>query len=115
MVMKIHFGTALLFGIIAITFFANAQQPPPLRFNVQYTCPGNMIVVVKHCEKRGGAEVCSLVKGAPNGPMGDEISMPKAQAAAVGLMCTTQGGPAGTASSTAKAQTASADYKDRKR
>ena len=42
--------------------------------------------------------------------MGDEISMPKAQAAALGLMCTTQGGPAGTASSTAKAQTASADY-----
>jgi len=31
--MKIYFGTALLFGIIAITFFANAQQPPPLRFN----------------------------------------------------------------------------------
>src|SRR5438445_2575343 len=94
MVMKIHFGTALLFGIIAITFFANAQQPPPLRFNVPYTCPGNVIVVVKHCEMRGGAEVCSLVKGAPNGPLGDEISMPKAQAAALGVICTTQGGPA---------------------
>ena len=73
------------FGIIAITFFANAQQPPPLRFNVPYTCPGNVIVVVKHCEMRGGAEVCSLVKGAPNGPLGDEISMPKAQAAALGV------------------------------
>src|SRR5437867_13340882 len=107
MVMKIHFGTALLFGIIAITFFANAQQPPPLRLNVQYTCPGNMIVVVKHCEKRGGAEVCSLVKGAPNGPMGDEISMAKAQAAAGGLRCTTQGGPAGTGLATGKGPAAS--------
>jgi hypothetical protein len=80
--------------------------------NVPYTCPGNMIVVVKHCEKRGETEVCSLVKGAPNGPMGDEISMPKAQAAALGLICT-QGGAAaqgGAAPSTAKAQPASSDY-----
>jgi hypothetical protein len=107
--MKIHFTPALLLGITALS--ANAQQPPPLRLNVPYTCPGNMIVVVKHCEKRGETEVCSLVKGAPNEPMGDEISVPKAQAAALGLMCTTQGGPAaqgGTAAS--KAQAASADY-----
>jgi hypothetical protein len=110
--MKIHFFPAILFGIATTALAANAQQTPPLRLNVPYTCPGNMIVVVKHCEKRGEAEVCSLVKGAPNGPMGDEISMPKAQAGALGLMCT-QGGPAaqgGTAPSTAKAQTGSADY-----
>jgi hypothetical protein len=111
--MKIHNTIAGLFGILCSALLSNAQQPPPLRLNVPYTCPGNMIVVVKHCERRGEAEVCSLVKGAPNGPMGDEISMPKAQAAALGLMCTTQGGPAaqgGTAPSTAKAQTPSADY-----
>jgi hypothetical protein len=106
--MKIHFTPALLLGITALS--ANAQQPPPLRLNVPYTCPGNMVVVVKHCEKRGETEVCSLVKGAPNGPMGDEISMPKAQAAALGLMCTTQGGPAAQGGSTAKVQTASSDY-----
>ncbi len=108
--MKAHLAPAMLLGIVSTAVVANAQQPPPLRLNVQYTCPGNMIVVVKHCEKRGETEVCSLVKGAPNGPMGDEISMPKAQAAALGLMCTTQDGAAGTASSTAKAQTASSDY-----
>src|SRR6266566_9350553 len=91
--MKIHFTPALRFGIVATAVAASAQQPPPLRLNVPYTCPGNMIVVVKHCEKRGETEVCSLVKGAPNAPLGDEISMPKAQAAALGAICTTQGGP----------------------
>ena len=104
--MKIHLMPGLCFGIVATTVAASAQQPPPLRLNVPYTCPGNMIVVVKHCEKRGEAEVCSLVKGAPNAPMGDEISMPKAQAAALGLICT-QGSTAG---STAKAQPPSSDY-----
>src|SRR5438477_13164662 len=91
--MKIHFAPAMLLGIGVVSLLAKAQQPPPLRLNVPYTCPGNMIVVVKHCEMRGGAEVCSLVKGAPNGPLGNEISMPKAQAAALGAICTTQGGP----------------------
>src|SRR5258708_10414946 len=104
--MKIHFTPVLLLGIVSAALAASAQQPPPLRLNVPYNCPGNMIVVVKHCEKRGEAEVCSLVKGAPNGPMGDEISMPKAQAAALGLICT-QGGPAAQAGTT---QAASSDY-----
>src|SRR5947207_13548886 len=104
--MKIHLMPGLCFGIVATTVAASAQQQPPLRLNVPYTCPGNMVVVVKHCEKRGETEVCSLVKGAPNAPMGDEISMPKAQAAALGLICT-QGSPSG---STAKSQPASADY-----
>src|SRR5437016_7490380 len=104
--MKIDFAPAMLLGIGVVSILASAQQPPPLRLNVPYTCPGNMIVVVKHCEKRGETEVCSLVKGAPNAPMGDEISMPKAQAAALGLICT-QGSTAG---STAKAQPPSSDY-----
>jgi hypothetical protein len=85
---------AVILIIAGALSLAAAQQAPPLRLNVPYTCPGNMIVVVKHCEMRGGSEVCSLVKGAPNGPLGDEISMPKAQAAALGAICTTQGGPA---------------------
>jgi hypothetical protein len=104
--MKIHFTPVLLLGIVSAALAASAQQAPPLRLNVPYNCPGNMIVVVKHCEKRGEAEVCSLVKGAPNGPMGDEISMPKAQAAALGLICT-QGGGAAQAGTT---PAASSDY-----
>jgi len=109
--MKIHFTSALRFGIVAITVAASAQQPPPLRLNVPYNCPGNVIVVVKHCEKRGETEVCSLVKGALNAPMGDEISMPKAQAAALGLMCTQGAAPqSGAGPSASNAQTASPDY-----
>src|SRR5205814_5916384 len=103
--MKIHLMPGLCFGIVATTVAASAQHPPPLRLNVPYTCPGNMVVVVKHCEKRGETEVCSLVKGAPNGPMGDEISMPKAQAVALGLICT-QGG----AAQGGTTQAASSDY-----
>src|SRR3989441_13256895 len=109
--MKIHFTPVLLLGIVSAALVASAQQAPPLRLNVPYNCPGNMIVVVKHCEKRGEAEVCSLVKGAPNGPLGDEMSMPKAQAAALGLICTQSGAAqGGTAGSTAKGQAASSDY-----
>ena len=71
----------LLIGIGVIASAARAQQPPPLQLNVPYHCANNIIVVVKHCEMRNGTEVCSLVKGPPNGPLGDEISVPKAQAA----------------------------------
>ncbi len=88
--MKTNVIAAMLW--LTVSASSNAQPPPPLRLNVPFSCPGNMIVVVKHCEMRGGAEVCSLVKGAPNGPLGDETSMPKAQAAALGLICTVQGG-----------------------
>ena len=80
---------AFLIAVGAIATAAAAQQPPPLQLNVPYHCPDNAIVV-KHCEVRGGTEVCSLVKGVPNGPLGDEISMPKAQAAALGLIWHTQ-------------------------
>jgi hypothetical protein len=91
------------------------QQPPPLQLNVPYHCAGNVVVVVKTCQMRNGTEVCSLVKGAANGPLGDEISMPKAQAAAIGLLCSTQAGaPAAQAGTTqpgtARAPAASSDY-----
>ena len=80
----------LLIGIGVIASAARAQQPPPLQLNVPYHCANNIIVVVKHCEMRNGTEVCSLVKGPPNGPLGDEISVPKAQAAGIGLICPLQ-------------------------
>src|SRR5436190_12082508 len=103
--MKTYFAAGMLSGIAITAIAASAQQPPPLQLNVPYNCPGNTIVVVKHCEMRGGTEICSLVKGAPNGPLGNEMSMPKAQAVALGLMCTTSAQP-----KTATAQTASSDY-----
>src|SRR5258708_39593350 len=87
--MKIHFAAAMLFGIGLTSPVASAQQPPPLRLNVPYTCPGNMIVVVKHCEKRGGAGDRSLLKRAHHGPVGAGISFSKAQARALGLIGTT--------------------------
>jgi hypothetical protein len=102
--MKTHFIVASLIGILSLALVGSAQQPPALQLNKPYHCADNVIVMVKHCEMRSGAEVCSLVKGPANGPMGDEISMPKAQAAAIGLICQPQSGPA------AKTQTASADY-----
>jgi hypothetical protein len=89
--MKTSVIAAALLGLTT-SLVVNAQQPPPLQLNVPYHCANNTIVVVKHCEMRGGTEVCSLVKGPANGPLGDEISMPKAQAAAIGLICTLQGG-----------------------
>lgn len=100
------FTNALLGGFASVA--VSAQQPPPLQLNVPYHCGSDTIVVVKHCENRNGTEFCSLVKGAPNGPLGNEISMPKAQAAAIGLMCSTSGSAAQPKNATA--QTASADY-----
>src|SRR5262249_30579563 len=46
----------------------------------------------KNCGFKNGTEVCSLVKGPAAGPLGDEITLPKAQAAAIGLICTPPGG-----------------------
>src|SRR6266567_6097890 len=110
--MKMNVIGAMMLGLVASALANAQQQPPPLQLNVSYHCANNIIVVVKHCEKRNGTEFCSLVKGAPNGPLGDEISMPKAQAAAITLMCPAQGSAsAGTAqSTTAKVQQASSDY-----
>jgi len=105
--MKRNLFTNALFGALT-SVSVSAQQPPPLQLNVPYSCPGNTIVVVKHCENRNGTEVCSLVKGAPNGPLGNEISMPKAQAAAIGLVCSTSGSAAQPKNATAQA--ASSDY-----
>jgi hypothetical protein len=91
--MKMNVIAAVMLGLNGSDFVnAQAQQPPPLQLNVPYHCANNLIIVVKHCEKRNGTEFCSLIKGAPNGPLGDEISMPRAQAAAIGLMCPLQGG-----------------------
>jgi hypothetical protein len=100
------FTNALLGGLASVA--VSAQQPPPLQLDVPYHCGSDTIVVVKHCENRNGTEFCSLVKGAPNGPLGNEISMPKAQAAAIGLMCSTSGSAAQPKNATA--QTASSDY-----
>jgi hypothetical protein len=94
------FANALLGFLASVS--VGAQQPPPLQVNVPYHCGNDTIVVVKHCENKNGTEFCSLVKGPPNGPMGNEISMPKAQAAAIGLMCSTAAQP--------KTATASSDY-----
>jgi hypothetical protein len=91
--------SALLLSVVMWAFPGIAQQPPALQLNVPYHCGNNIIVVVKHCEQRNGTDLCSLVKGPANGPLGDEISMPRAQAAAIGLLCPPQGG---SASQTAK-------------
>ena len=79
----------------------NAQQPPPLQLNTPYQCGNNIIVVVKNCSMRNGIEMCSMVKGPANGPLGDEISVPKAQAAAIGLICPPQGSASQAAKSAA--------------
>jgi FAD linked oxidases, C-terminal domain len=101
-------SSALLLSVVLWAFTGIAQQPPPLQLNVPYHCANNVIVVVKHCEKRNETEFCSLVKGAANGPLGDEISLPRAQAAAIGLVCSTSGGAAQPKNATAPA--ASSDY-----
>jgi hypothetical protein len=69
-----------------------AQQAPPLQLNAPYQCANNTVVIVKNCRIQNGAEVCSLVKGPAKGPLGDEITLPKAQAAAIGLICTPPAG-----------------------
>src|SRR5437899_2602497 len=99
---------AIVLLALTTSVLVNAQQPPPLQLNVPYHCGNDIIVVVKHCENRNGTELCSLVKGAPNGPLGNEISMPKAQAAAIRLVCSTSGSAA--QPNNATAQAASADY-----
>src|SRR5215470_14448916 len=85
--MKIRVVTLTFLGLWILGVLAYAQQVPPLQLNAPYRCENNIVVVIKHCEMRGGTEMCSLVKGPANGPLGDEISMPKAQAAAIGLIC----------------------------
>src|SRR5215469_10214534 len=79
-------------GFVTSGVVAHAQQAPPIQLNAPYRCENNMVVVIKHCEMRSGTEMCSMVKGPANGPLGDEISLPKAQAAAVGLICQPPGG-----------------------
>src|SRR5215470_11434545 len=85
--MKIRVVTLTFLGLWILGVLAYAQQVPPLQLNAPYRCENNMVVVIKHCEMRSGTEMCSMVKGPANGPLGDEISMPKAQVAAIGLIC----------------------------
>jgi len=107
-------ATPVVFGLVISAQLAIAQQPPPLQLNVPYHCGDNVIVVVKHCENRNGTEVCSLVKGASNGPLGDEITLPKKQAAAIGLICPMQdngpSGQAGAKSATANVRSFNPSY-----
>src|SRR5215470_845348 len=84
--MKRNWIISVLAGFAGV-LSAGAQQPPPVQINAPYRCENNMVIVIKHCEMRGGTEMCSLVKGPANGPLGDEITLPKAQAAAIGLIC----------------------------
>src|SRR5437764_2858470 len=93
--MKRYLFSSALLGFLA-SVSVSAQQPPPLRLNVPYNCPGPTVVVVKHCEMRSGTETCSFGKCAANSPMGNEIPMPKAQAAALALMCSSPGSGQGT-------------------
>src|SRR5215467_5179735 len=74
-------------GFVTSGVLAHAQQAPPIQLNAPYRCENNMVVVIKHCEMRNGTEMCSMVKGPADGPLGDELSLPKAQAAAIGLIC----------------------------
>src|SRR5262249_5922542 len=99
---------AWLCAVVIYVAPITAQQVPPLQLNVPYHCENNTIVVVKHCEKRNGTEQCSLVKGPPNGPLSNEIVLPRDQAAAIGWMCS-PGGQAG-AGPGAKPSAQSADY-----
>jgi hypothetical protein len=83
------FSVSFLPGLLPAV---NAQQAPQLQLNAPYHCSNNTIVVVKSCGLKNGSEVCSLVKGPAGGSLGDEITLPKAQAAAIGLICTPPGG-----------------------
>src|SRR5262249_53161813 len=83
--MRIHVIVVLPFVMLSSS--ARAQQAPPLQLNAPYRCENNMVVVIKHCEMRNGNDMCSMVKGPANGQLGDEITLPRAQAAAIGLIC----------------------------
>jgi len=72
---------------------AGAQNAPTLQVNVPYRCPDGSEMVATRCEIKGGTEVCVVQRSANGKPLG-EISMPKAQAAAVALVCSLPGAAA---------------------
>jgi hypothetical protein len=83
-------------AFLSLGFFvslATAQNSPTLQLNVPYHCPDASVMVVTRCEMKSGTEVCVLQRSA-NGKAVGEISMPKAQAAALALVCPLQGAAA---------------------
>jgi hypothetical protein len=83
-------------AFLSLGFFvslAGAQNSPLLQLNVPYQCPDGSVMVATRCEMQNGTEVCLLQRSA-NGKTLGEISMPKAQAAALALVCPLQGAAA---------------------
>lgn len=79
-------------AFLTLGFFvslAGAQNSPTLQLNVPYHCPDGSVMVVTRCEVKSGTEECVLQRSA-NGKALGEISMPKAQAAALALVCPLQ-------------------------
>ena len=72
---------------------AGAQNSPTLQLNVPYHCPDGSVMVATRCEVKSGREECVLQRSANSKALG-EISMPKAQAAALALVCQLQGAAA---------------------
>lgn len=88
--MKCQYRISEVIAVLIGVASSWAQQP--LKINVPYQCMNNMVIMVKHCEQKSDGEYCSLVKGSAQGPLGDEISVPKAKAVAIiGLVCPAQG------------------------
>lgn len=73
--MKSNVNISVLSSVVLVALSASAQQPPPVQINAPYRCENNMVVVIKHCEMRGGTEMCSLVKGPANGPPMARLAM----------------------------------------
>lgn len=87
---SLHVPVAFLsLGLFAA--LAHAQNPPTLQMNVPYHCPDGSVMVATRCAMQGETEICVLQRSA-NGKALGEISMPKAQAAAVAQVCPQEGG-----------------------
>jgi len=91
---SVHRSLHVKAAFLSLVFFASqagAQNSPALQMNVPYHCPDGSVMVATRCDKQGGTEVCVLQRST-NGKAVGEISMPKAQAAAVALVCPLEGG-----------------------
>jgi len=91
---KPAFLCSVVFYVAAVT----AQQPPPLQLNVPYHCPGNNIVVVKHCAgapdpsiaKARAANVDTKVLGMA---LGEPLQVPTCQSMFESKTCLQEEGP----------------------